>query len=270
MPRDINGNITPPVGVIVSSGDKVLPSQHNPFVTDVYAALEQSLSRDGQGGMRAPLDMSGYRVINTGMAENPNDVVTLAKLQEYLSTFSAVPTGMIMMLAKSANPPTGWLRLNGQSLSRASYANLWAHAQSSGMLASSEAAKTHGQFGPGNGSTTFTLPNLEANNGYFVRSISPGWGAGGVQQDQNASHTHPASASTSGNHTHAVTREARGVGGGDFPDGFCWNVKVSNNYGLRSAGTTADGDHTHSITIGWSGGAEARPKNIALMFVIKA
>lgn len=269
MPRDINGNITPPVGVIVSSGDKVLPSQHNPFVTDVYAALEQSLSRDGQGGMRAPLDMAGYRVINAGKAENPNDVVTLARLQEYLATFSAVPTGMICCWYGIAQP-TGWVRLNGQSLSRASYANLWAFAQNNGLVASSQEEKTHGQFGPGNGSTTFTVPNFEADGGYFMRPVTAGRGIGILQYDALGSHTHSASVGAAGAHSHIVTREARGVGGSDVPDAFCWNVKSTNNYGPRSAGTSTDGAHTHPISIGAAGINETRPKNISSMYVMKA
>ena len=64
MPRDSSGTTTPLPGTIVSSGDTILPSQHNPMVQDVYAMMTQSLSRDGQGGMRANLDMSGFRIAN--------------------------------------------------------------------------------------------------------------------------------------------------------------------------------------------------------------
>jgi len=58
------------------------------------------------------------------------------------------------------NQPRGWLSCNGQIVSRSTYNDLWQFANSSGYLASSEAAKTNVEFGPGNGSTTFSLPNI--------------------------------------------------------------------------------------------------------------
>ena len=58
------------------------------------------------------------------------------------------------------NEPRGWLASNGQTVSRSTYQDLWQFANSSGYLASSEATKTNVEFGPGNGSTTFSLPNI--------------------------------------------------------------------------------------------------------------
>ena len=58
---------------------------------------------------------------------------------------SAVPTGAIMFFAQNA-VPSGWLLCNGANVSRTTYANLFAVIGT--------------RHGAGNGSTTFTLPNL--------------------------------------------------------------------------------------------------------------
>jgi Phage-related tail fibre protein len=81
VPRDINGNTSPPSGTIVSTGETVLPSQHNPAMLDIYAMMTQSLSRDGQGGMRANLDMSGFRVSNLGAPTLPTDAALFGQTE---------------------------------------------------------------------------------------------------------------------------------------------------------------------------------------------
>lgn len=79
MPRDSNGTTTPLPGTIVSLGQTIQPSQHNPMVEDLYAMMTQSLSRDGQGGMRTNLDMGGFRVRNLEAPSLPNDAVRKAE-----------------------------------------------------------------------------------------------------------------------------------------------------------------------------------------------
>ncbi len=75
-------------------------------------------------------------------------------------------------------PPSYALEWDGSAVSRTTYARLWAWVQSSGNLAASEGAKLDGEFGPGDGSTTFTLPDLVTNN-RFIRA------AGTVGAEQN-------------------------------------------------------------------------------------
>src|SRR3546814_20514165 len=64
MPRSPDGSYSLPAGTLVSSGDTILVSQHNPAMQDIASALGQSLDRDGSGGMRSPLDMGGFPIIN--------------------------------------------------------------------------------------------------------------------------------------------------------------------------------------------------------------
>lgn len=139
MPRDVSGNTQPLPGTIVSTGDTILPSQHNPMVNDVYAMMTQSLSRDGQGGMRAPLDMSNYRVKNVGAATLDTDAVSFGQ-----SKSNGVPVGAITDFA-GQSAPSKWLLCYGQAVSRTEYAALFSVI---GTI-----------YGAGNGSTTFNLPD---------------------------------------------------------------------------------------------------------------
>lgn len=262
MPRDTNGNTSPLPGTIVNTGDTILPSQYNPMVNDVYAMMAQSLSRDGQGGMRAPLNMGTNPINNVREATNGSDAVTLAQVQALINSIVTIPTGMEGMWPNSASIPAGWLRENGQAVSRTTYAALWAFAQASGNLAATEAAKTPAQFGPGDGSTTFTLPNFEADGGYFARGITAGRSIGNVQLDEFKSHTHTATTAPAGAHSHTVPMApSDGRAAGPF-------AVASQNSGSSTTSTAPN--HTHAVTVDAAGGTENRPRNIARVFIIKA
>lgn len=140
MPRDTSGATQPLPGTIVSTGDTILPSQHNPMVNDVYAMLTQSLSRDGQGGMRAPLDMSGFRIFNVGPASSETDAVSLGQ-----SKANGVPIGTIADFAGNSAPEK-WFLCFGQAISRTEYADLYSIIGTT--------------YGAGNGSTSFNIPDL--------------------------------------------------------------------------------------------------------------
>lgn len=114
MPRDSQGNTNPLPGTIVATGDTILPSQHNPMVNDVYAMMTQSLSRDGQGGMRAPLAMNGFPVRNVGAATQSNDAVPLYQFQ------AGTPVGSVVDFA-GVTPPDTWLLCFGQAVEVSAY-----------------------------------------------------------------------------------------------------------------------------------------------------
>ena len=261
MPIDSGGNISRP-GPIPVNGQTALAEHVNTPVDDLYAASNQFPFLDGRKTWRGNQNLNGYRLTNAANAQSPQDYVTLQQMQDAIAAIATIPTGVILPLT-SLVVPTGWLVVNGQTVSRSTYAALWAHAQASGMLAASEGVKTHGQFGPGNGTTTFSLPNLYADGGYFIRALTAGRTIGSVQQDEFKSHTHPAS--FTGNpvppHTHSYTTAAGGSG---------------NSYGngiqaTTSGSTSAAGDHTPSgtVTVTASGGTETRPRNIAYPAIMK-
>lgn len=114
MPRDTNGNTNPLPGTIVATGDTILPSQHNPALVDLYAMMTQSLSRDGQGGMRANLAMNGFQVTGLGSATQPGNAVPLSQFQ------SGTPVGAVIDFA-GVNPPDTWLLCFGQAVEVSAY-----------------------------------------------------------------------------------------------------------------------------------------------------
>lgn len=148
-----------------------------------------------------------------------------------------VPTGSIFNFA-AATPPTGFLEANGSAISRATYAALFAVV---GTL-----------YGVGNGTTTFNLPDLR---GEFIRGWDHGRGVdagrvmGSGQSSQNLSHKHDV-LDEAGNVAAMVGFAASlPADGSGYPTGVNANDQI--------------------FGIGYSGGSEARPKNIALLACIK-
>lgn len=169
---------------------------------------------------------------------------------------STVQPGTIEFFT-GAVPPTGRIKANGASLSRTTYAALWSFAQVSGNLAASQGLKTAGQFGPGDGTTTFTIPDLR---GYFLRAfddvagIDPGRAFGSTQGDDFGSHVH-----------------------------FSWNQGEGNTWNtldsLNATGPNLMGKYLNAAVLSpalratpqttATGGTETRPKNISLLACIK-
>lgn len=181
-------------------------------------------------------------------AKLADGAVTAAKLASG-AVPEGVPTGTVVAFAASS-PPSGWLVCNGAAVSRTTYAALFAVIGTT--------------FGDGDGSTTFNLPDLR---GEFVRGFDAGRGVdsgrvfGSAQASQNLSHTHTASTDTAGSHSHTAPLGLSGTGAFDMP--------ATGNMGVASSTSTA-GAHSHAVTVSSSGGAEARPRNVALLYIIKA
>jgi microcystin-dependent protein len=125
--------------------------------------------------------------------------------------------------------PTGWLKANGQIVSRTTYAALFAAIGTT--------------YGVGDGSTTFAVPDLR---GEFLRGLDDGRGVdsgrviGSAQGDLLKSHTHD------------MGTEAGGA----------FNLATP----VDSSGT--DEIPTGNPT-GATGGAETRPRNVAVLWLIK-
>lgn len=193
---------------------------------------------------------------------------------------NGVPPGSIIHVAGNT-PPVGYIKANGAAVGRVLYAGLFAQIGTT--------------FGAGDGSTTFNLPDLR---GEFIRGVDDGRGLdagrvlGSVQAGQNLSHTHTGSTAAAGAHTHAISGTALAAGehshtapraqnnnvGGGSPNFTTANLQngttaATNPAGAHThtiSGTAASaGDHSHVVTIGASGGNEARPRNIALLACIK-
>jgi microcystin-dependent protein len=157
-----------------------------------------------------------------------------------------VPTGAVLPFAMNA-APQGWLAADGSAVSRTTYASLFAAIGT--------------QYGVGDGSTTFALPDLR---GYFVRGSGTnvdGTASGTFatkQADDFKSHTHTATVTDPG-HSHGTNApmliNGSGLGGGSQTGTAAATVYASVTRITVSNSST--------------GGTETRPKNIAMLYSIK-
>ena len=184
---------------------------------------------------------------------------------------AGVPSGSVFCMAV-ATVPSGYLECNGAAVSRTTYAALFAIIGTN--------------YGTGNGSSTFNLPDLR---GEFVRGFDNGRGAdsgrsiASSQGASNASHNHSISASGTTStksltgSVNVISESFAGFGGsatgvftkkGGFNTGGTPGGPDSNNTG----GFDMDASHNHTVTVsGTTGsqGSEARPRNVAMMYIIK-
>ena len=168
-----------------------------------------------------------------------------------LTGIVSIPTGMIAPFAMSS-PPTGWLECNGATISRSTYATLFAAIGTT--------------YGAGDGSSTFVLPDLRAT---FIRGFdnSRGIDTGrtfGSFQDQgipamkgDIADAHGQSR-TQTNAVSGFTNVFEGIGSSSWRTSI---EAVSGQYAeVRFDSTRIVPDAPH-------GGV--RPRNLALMYMIK-
>ena len=183
------------------------------------------------------------------------------------SIVQGVPTGSVFCIAV-ATVPTGYLECNGTAVNRSTFAALFAIIGT--------------QYGAGNGSTTFNLPDLR---GEFIRGFDNGRGVDSgrsiatSQSDQNEAHTHSAGSLSTANHnmTGTITRISEsfnnhGSAGGVFSKqgGFSAGNTPGNPDSNNCGQVTLNSNHTHSVSGNTgSDGGESRPRNIAMMYIIK-
>ena len=171
------------------------------------------------------------------------DGVTSA-IQTQIDGIAAAPTGSVIQFAGSS-APSGYLKANGNAVSRTTYAALFAAIGTA--------------YGTGDGSTTFNLPDLR---GEFVRGLDDGRGVdsgraiGSAQEDAFQGHWHGIENATNG--------QAGNDGGGGAGSG---NIRIdgapSTPYPYATY-TTSDGVNGTPRTA-----SETRPRNIALLYCIK-
>jgi microcystin-dependent protein len=220
-------------GNTFSDGDQVTSTSLNNLVDNATFVA-------GSGGTTddATLEVAAgqlkVKIIQTGNIAD--SAVTTAKIGDgqvtavKLAADAVIPAGAIMPFAMNSNP-TGWLACNGDDVSRSTYAALFSAIST--------------EYGSGDGSTTFTLPDLR---GYFVRGYgtnSDGTASGGFgdkQADAFESHTH------------------------GFVDGQSYLVPSTTEGAGRAYG--AGGVDT-TVTFDAGSGTETRPRNIAMLYCIK-
>lgn len=209
----------------------------------------------GNGGAGSGLDSDlldgqhGAYYLARSNGTGTQAISTVAGLQAAIDALNAsiaisTPTGSVTMWT-TATAPSGYLLCNGNTVSRTTYAALFAVIGTT--------------YGAGNGTTTFNLPDLR---GVFPRGLDAGRGLdpgrtlGSYQDSDNKWHGHGVN---DPGHSHG------GVQNGQASTGRSTSVDQPPavfSYGNTWAAATG-------ISIQGSGGNESRPRNVALNFIIK-
>lgn len=253
----------------------------NDNFTDIATMITDSLPRDGQAGMTGVFLATSGTATEPGISFNADtntgirrpagdqlalvcggaDVATVDSTGVSVSTAPTAgdnltnktyvdarnPTGEIKMWSTNT-APAGYLECNGAAVSRATYAALFAVIGTT--------------WGVGDGSTTFNVPDLR---GEFVRGWDHGKGTdtgrafASSQDDAIENHVHPGNTTSS---SATVTGIQEG----------------QSNVNTTGAGARIIPGGSMSLTIpalpfttsnNTGGGTETRPRNIAIMYIIK-
>lgn len=154
---------------------------------------------------------------------------------------SLLPTGMITPFA-AATPPDGWLKCDGAEVSRTTYAQLF------GVIGT--------QFGAGNGTTTFNLPNLGGRMAVGVNS-DPSFDVVG---ETGGEKTHVLTTAEMPSHTHGPLSGSEILAAAGT--GTAYIVQNGAFYGFKGQATTG--------ATGGGGAHNNMPPYIALTMIIKA
>jgi microcystin-dependent protein len=183
MARNGSGTYTK-VNTFVS-GNSITAAGHNQNWDDIASEITNSVAADGQTSMTGPLKASSgtaaapgltfasdpdsglYRIgaNNVGVAVNGSKVMDVATTGLTVTGtvegtavkqngFALLPIGLGPLPWSGLTAPAGWVMANGQTLSRTTYAALWA-------FAAVEIAGGNTLYGAGDGSTTFTVTDMK-------------------------------------------------------------------------------------------------------------
>lgn len=203
--------------------------------TGIAAGTYKSLTVDEYGRATAganPETLAGFGI---------KDSYTKAEVEALIAKASALPVGSIVAFPVDS-PPLGFLELDNSVKSSATYPDLSAYLG--------------GKFNKGDeGVGNFRLPEAR---GEFLRGWDHGRGVdaarglGTYQTDDFKSHNHPPSSNRPGFMSN------------EFPT-------IQAYHGTNSSGApTYSGEGQQMGTTGVRGGTETRPRNIAVMWCIKA
>jgi microcystin-dependent protein len=208
----------------------------------------------------APVDGTNGQVLQT----NGSGVLSFA-------TFGSVPVGAIFCMPETA-VPSGYVECNGQSLNKTQSANT--------------ALFNLIQYKYGGSGNNFNVPDLR---GQFVRGVNTSnsgtdsnRGIGSTQGSQNQSHNHSYGNNgitvSGANHNHSIRRislqpsianVAITLGSGQsYQIGYATNFSGDTNQAINTSGNLSMSG-TVGITINNTGGNESRPRNVAMMYIIR-
>jgi microcystin-dependent protein len=254
-------NASDTVNVSTGGTNRVEIDTNGITVRDRKAIRFRDTSNSNFVAVRAPSNAASDITLTLPSSDgNANDVLQSDGSGNLsFAAIPGVPTGSVHMMA-TTTAPSGYLKCNGAAVSRTTYADLFAII-----------GTTHGA---GNGSTTFNVPDLR---GEFVRGwddsrgVDSGRSFGSSQSDQNAQHNHTATATSTSTvndpgHIHQVQYSNSDSGDGVIEES---GTGLSGQEPTLSATTGITVSTSTSVSIANQGGNEARPRNVAMMYVIK-
>ena len=227
-------------------------------------------------------------------------LATTAALNKLQQQVGDSMTGMVSGFAM-ATAPAGWLKCNGAVVSRTTFASLFARIGT--VFGAGDGVTTfavpdlRGLFlrgwddgrgvDAGRVFGSFQEMLLQSHN-HTASAAAVGDHVHGAWTDAQGSHGHAAWTDAQGHHQHGIFRAANSSVGGGSPNittanganGMAaptdWAGNHAHNVGIGEAGLHGHnvgiggaGNHTHAITVAAAGGAETRPKSLALLFCIK-
>jgi len=157
-----------------------------------------------------------------------------------------IPTGCVMAFAMET-APTGWLECDGAAVSRTTYADLFAAIGE--------------QWGEGDNSTTFNLPDLR---GAFLRGWNHGKPSGIF--DPNADARTPATGGTAGDHV-GTAQTGQNMAHTHTVIGSSGSPTAYLSSSVWAPGAVAAGVASGAASP--AGGTETRPGNKSVMYAIK-
>ena len=188
----------------------------------------------------------------TGLPTAPTAATGTSTTQLATTAFATAaisPFTGAMLMWPTATAPSGFLMCNGQTVSRSTYAALFAIL---GVV-----------FGSGDGSTTFTLPDYRNKTVLGAGDLYAAAATGGSKDAVIVSHTHTATVSDPG-HAHALPG-ASGSAGVTGYDGFYAEV----SHGLLSTDVQTTGISVTNTSTGVSGTNANLPPYLGVYFIIK-
>lgn len=258
MPRDAGGNYTLPAGNPVITGTVITSTWANPTMADVGNEITNSLSRDGQGGMRVPLEFfdgstnaPGITFVlepTAGMYRVASGIIGISAQGADIALFKG-PTGNVEVAA--AEP------IEANDLSQKGWVEaLVATAVAAAVAAQNEANWPVGSkfIGPDPNSvkpgTWVQLPE----GTFLMNTVAGADPAGGSNDAVAIAHNHTASQVA---HDHAVNDPGHNHGAssaednGNFGPRFTYNSRSEetiNNVNSNTTGISL-GNATPAITV---------------------
>jgi microcystin-dependent protein len=294
MPRDGSGNYQFPANTQAVAGQLIDAAKWNSRTGDMGSALTGSLSRDGAGSMTGPLGLANGSLgtlsarfagsTSTGIFYDPaRSAIAIVVNGTEVASFTpggfvgggGVEIGSVFAFAGGLIPP-GYVWCNGEAFSRSAFSTLFARIGTA--------------YGPGDGSTTFNVPDLRGRTmvGLDILGGTMGdanrltpvgtgrntlGGAFGTAEHtltipQMPGHGHPGSVTDSaGAHTHDYVDTTLPLGAVGPGFGGNFNITPVNKT------TTSAGAHTHGVVVAIEGGGQPHlnvQPSIAMNFIIRA